>query len=56
MTVPLNLHMGSFKVACGVQIWKKKHFVEIVTSLFTVLLKMTVCLCIYFVFTKNPFF
>ena len=26
MTVPLNLHMGSFKVACGVQIWKKKTF------------------------------
>ena len=28
----------------------KKHFVKIVTSLVTVLLKMTLCLCIYFVF------
>ena len=29
---------------------EKKHFVKIVTSLVTVLLKMTLCLCIYFVF------
>ena len=32
---------------------EKQHFVKIVTSLVTVLLKMTLCLCIYFVFTKN---
>ena len=32
---------------------EKKHFVKIVTSLVTVLLKMTLCLCIYFVFTKK---
>ena len=31
----------------------KKHFVKIVTSLVTVLLKMMLYLCIYFVFTKN---
>ena len=41
-------------VACRVQIWKKKHFVKIVTSLLTVLFKMTLYLCIYFVFTKKP--
>ena len=29
------------KVACKIQIWKKKHFVNIVTSLVKVLLKMT---------------
>ena len=33
------------KVACRVQIWKK-HFVKIVTILVTVLLKMTLGLCI----------
>ena len=32
---------------------EKKHFVKIVTSLVTVLLKMTLCLCIYFVFIKK---
>ena len=32
---------------------EKKHFVKIVASLVTILLKMTLCLCIYFVFTKN---
>ena len=31
----------------------KNCFVKIVTSLVNVLLKMTVCLCIYFFFTKN---
>ena len=41
-----------FKVACRVQIWKK-HFVKIVTSLVTVLFIRTLCLCIYFVFTKK---
>ena len=45
-----------FKVACRVQIWKKNHFVTIVKSFVTVLLKMTSCLCIYFIFTKNPIF
>ena len=35
---------------------KKKHLVKIVTSLVTVLLKMTLCVCIYFVFTKKPLF
>ena len=30
---------------------EKKHFFKIVTSLVTVLLKMTLCLCTYFVFT-----
>ena len=34
----------------------KKHFTKIVTSLVTILLKMTLRLCIYFVFTKNPLF
>ena len=33
---------------------EKKHFIKIVTSLVTVLLTMTLCLCIYFVFTKYP--
>ena len=42
-------------VACKVEIWKK-YFVKIVISLVTVLLKMTLCLCIYFVFTKNTLF
>ena len=45
------------KVTCRVQIWKKKkHFVKIVTILVAVLLKMTFCLCIFFVFTKNLLF
>ena len=35
---------------------EKKHFVKIVASLVTVLLKMTLCLCIYFVFTKKTLF
>ena len=43
-------------VACRVQIWKKKHFVKIVTILVTVLSKMTFCLSIYFVFKKTPLF
>ena len=34
----------------------KKHFLKIVTGLVTVLLKMKLCLFIYFVFTKNPLF
>ena len=42
--------------AYRVQIWKKKHFVIIVTSLVTVLLKLILCLCIYFKFTKKPLF
>ena len=32
---------------------EKKHFVKIVTIMATVFLKMTSCLCIYFVFTKK---
>ena len=35
---------------------KKKAFVKVVTSLVTVLLKMTLYLCIYFVSTKKPLF
>ena len=43
-----------FKVACRVQILKKKkHLVKIVTSLVTVLLKMTLGLCIHFEFVKQ---
>ena len=43
------------KVACRVHIWKKKHFVKIVTNLFTVLVfKMTLYSCTDFVFTKKP--
>ena len=34
---------------------EKKKFVKIVTSFVTVLLKMTLCLSIYFVFTKKTF-
>ena len=34
---------------------EKKHFVKIVTSLVTVLSKMALCVCIYFVFTKKTF-
>ena len=57
-----------FKVAYMVQIRKKKHFVKILTSLVTVLFKMTftkkplfsaflkLYICIYFVFTKKPLF
>ena len=33
---------------------EKRHFVKIVTSFVAVLLKMTLCLCIYFIFTKKP--
>ena len=47
--------MDSLKVACRVQIWKK-HFVKIVKSLVTVSFKMTLLLCIYFVFTKKKLF
>ena len=50
--VPITL----LKVACRVQIWKKKHFVKIVTSLVTVLFKVTLYICIYFVFTKKQLF
>ena len=32
----------------------KKHFVKILKCLVTVLFKMTLDLCIYFAFTKNP--
>ena len=32
---------------------EKKHFVKIVTSLVTVLFKMILYICIYFVFTKK---
>ena len=32
----------------------KNHFVKIMTIFVTFLLKMTLCLCICFVFTKNP--
>ena len=32
---------------------EKNYFVKIVTRFVTVLLKMTLCLCIYFIFTKN---
>ena len=35
---------------------KKKHVVKIVTSFATVLLKMTLLLCIYFIFIKRPLF
>ena len=45
-----------FKVACKIQIWKKKHFVKIVTSLVILLFKMTLYMCIYFVFTEKPLF
>ena len=37
----------------GLRYEKKEHFVEIVTSLVAVLLKMTLLLCIYIVFTKK---
>ena len=46
----------TLKVACRVQVWKKKKIVKLVTSLITVLLKMTLCLCLYYVFTKKPLF
>ena len=38
----------------GSDIEKKKHFVEILRSLVTFLFKMTLCLCLYFAYTKNP--
>ena len=43
------------KVACRVQILKKKkkHFVKIVTTFVTVLLKMTLGLCIHVEFEKK---
>ena len=34
----------------------KKHFEKIVKNLVTVLLSMTLCLCIYFVIAKNSLF
>ena len=39
-----------------VQVWKKNHFVKIVTSLIAILLKITLCLFIYFLLTKNSLF
>ena len=39
----------SIKVACRGQIWKKNIFVA-------VLLKIALCLCIYFILTKNSLF
>ena len=47
-----NQFLLLLKVACRVQIWEK-HFVKIATSFVTVFLKMTLCLCIYFIFTKK---
>ena len=41
------------KVVCRFR-YGKKHFVKIVTSLVTVLLKITLRWCIYFVFAKKP--
>ena len=35
---------------------EKNHFVKIVVSLVTILLKMKLYLCIYFVFTKTHLF
>ena len=35
---------------------EKKHFVKIMTSLATVLLKLTLLLCIYFLFTEISLF
>ena len=46
---PPSLHIN-FKVAYRVHIWKKKHFVKIVTSFAAVLLKITLCLC-FIIFT-----
>ena len=43
-------------VACRVQIWKKKHFVKIVTSLDTVLFKMTYIYVYTLYFPKNHYF
>ena len=43
----------SIKVARRVQIWKKKHFVKIVTSLVRVLFKMRLCSWIYFIIRKK---
>ena len=48
--------MFHFKAACRVQIWKKKYFVKTVTSMVTVLFKMRLYMCIYFVFTKKTLF
>ena len=50
---PLLENSSTVKVACSVPIWKKKHFVKIVTSLVTVLFKMALYLCVYFVFIKK---
>ena len=33
---------------------EKNHFAKILTSFDTVLLKITLCSCIYFAFTKKP--
>ena len=41
LVLKLCYDLFQVKVACRVQIWKKKHFVKIVTSLVTVLFKMT---------------
>ena len=35
---------------------EKKHFLEVVAILVNVLLKMTLWLCIYVLFTKEPLF
>ena len=39
-----DINNFSFKVACRVQMWKKNHFVKIVTILVTVFLKIALCL------------
>ena len=44
------------KIACRVQIRKKKHFAKIVTSLVRVLLKLLLCSCICFIIRKKPLF
>ena len=50
-----DMNISEIKEACRVQIWKN-HFVKIVTILVTMLFKMTLYICVYFVFTKTHYF
>ena len=49
-------HQMCLRQLAGFRYEKKRHFVKIVTSLVTVLFKMTLYLFIYFAFIKKPLF
>ena len=52
--INFEINFSFLKVACRVQVWKKKTFCENNEKFGYSFIKMTLYLCIYFVFTKNP--